>query len=167
MTDPLPAAPTSPSVVCSGGTYVRDAVGVWRYAWRDPVPGAQDLTVADVLQVWGDPLEVMEEFGREVSAEVREMLGAARNGTLRAVEPGATSGLLRRLGAVVCGLQAPELIGHAMLDANQLARRLRVTRDTIDTYRTRGSLPPPTMVRGRTPLWSAPVVRRWVVDRGR
>ena len=33
------------------GTYHRDDTGVWRYAWNEPVPGARDLTLADLLPI--------------------------------------------------------------------------------------------------------------------
>lgn len=153
-------------VTCCGGAYVRDHGGVWRYAWGAPVPGARDLIVAEVISLWGDPLEVMRELGRTVDDDVRSFLEAARAGVL-SCDRTLRDDLLRWLGGYVCGPQAPELLGHALLDGTQLARRLQVTRATIDSYRTRGRLPPPQVVRGRTPLWSAPIVRRWVIERGR
>ena len=35
------------------GTYHRDDAGIWRYAWNEPVPGARDLTVADLVPPGG------------------------------------------------------------------------------------------------------------------
>lgn len=155
---------------CCRGTYHRDASSVWRYAWGDAVPGATDLTVADVIAIGADPLEVMVELGREVTPQLAAVLSAARRGELTVPRDGEGNPrveLIRRLGAFVCGMQAPELLGPALLDASQLARRLGVTRETIDSYRSRDRLPPPQVVRGRTPLWSAPVIRRWQSERVR
>lgn len=153
----------SSTVTCGNGAYLREADGVWRYAWGDPVPAARDLTVAEILAVGADPLEVMAELCREVDDDLAHGLRAAR----RAAANGNGDAAHRHLGAVVCGLQAPELLGPVLLDASQVAGRLQVTRATVDSYRARGRMPAPQLVRGRTPLWAAPVIRRFAHDRSR
>ncbi|MTV24748.1 MarR family transcriptional regulator [Nitriliruptoraceae bacterium ZYF776] len=52
-----------------------------------------------------------------------------------------------------------------MLDTGQIAGMLEVTRDTVDSYRSRGAMVAPQLYRSRTPLWAAPVVRHWIAGR--
>lgn len=153
------------SIVCGGGAYVRDGDGAWRYSWGEPVPDACDLTVAQAVAVGADPVGVADQLRLALPDEVREVLAVLRRGAVRGGDRSTVEALRRRVGMLVCGLQAPELLAHALLDASQLAERLGVERETIDSYRTRGRLPEPTMVRGRTPLWSGPVIRRWQEQR--
>lgn len=40
-----------------------------------------------------------------------------------------------------------------------------VSKATIDSYRHRGSLPTPQVVRGRTPLWARPIISHWLATR--
>jgi predicted DNA-binding transcriptional regulator AlpA len=40
-----------------------------------------------------------------------------------------------------------------------------LTLDTFDSYRSRGTLPGPDQMVGRTPLWDAATIGRWLADR--
>jgi excisionase family DNA binding protein len=51
------------------------------------------------------------------------------------------------------------------LTTEQLAARLGVKRQTVHKYRARGDIPPPDQYAGRTPLWSATKVEKWVEQR--
>jgi hypothetical protein len=62
-------------LTCCNDTYTRTVDGTWRYPWGDPVPGATDLTLADVfsLQHAGiDPAELsMRPLSEQELAWVR------------------------------------------------------------------------------------------------
>ena len=140
------------------GTYVRDPEGVWRYSWGDPVPGAVDLTLADLLAIdhpAGDPSRpVTREELEWLRDENHENVLVRRNG-----RSAPTSGDL------IVGMSAPELQVHTMLTVGDIAQLAEVSKATIDSYRYRGYLPAPQTIRGRTPLWSRPVVQRWLQTR--
>lgn len=117
-------------LTASYDTYVRDEEGVWRYQWGEPVPGATDLTSADLA-------------GTDSS------------------EPH----ILNDAGELVVGIHAPELNVHAMMTVADLAREAGVSKATIDSYRSRGYVPHPQAVMGRTPLWARPIIMRWLAMR--
>jgi hypothetical protein len=144
-------------------TYVRDEGGVWRYPWGTPVPGATDLSVADLLQL--DPFAPLDADGfRQLTAEERAWL------TGRCADVDHV--LVRRRGQqppdagdVILGMAAPELHPLALMTVSDVARAAGVSKATIDSYRHRGSLPAPQVVRGRTPLWARPIVSHWLATR--
>jgi hypothetical protein len=122
---------------CGSGMYVRDAVGVWRYAWGEPVPGA-----ADVL-AHGRPA---------ASPSIEPEAGGPRwlrEGWLPLdLSPG--EGVRRDL----VGMRAPETACSRML-----------TREELDVLSplTAGALPPPQAVLpSGEALWAWPVVRGWL-----
>jgi hypothetical protein len=151
-------------LTCCGGTYRRDGDGVWRYPWDDPVPGAVDLTLGDVLALQID--------GADDGALPIRALTPAERAWLRG-EPGVDGVLVRRpcdgrvpgVSDLVVGMLAPELHVLTMLTVADIGGLAGVSKATIDSYRYRGSLPPPQATRGRTPLWARPIVRRWLQTR--
>ena len=149
---------------CSG-TYFRDPDGVWRYSWGDKVPGAVDLTLADLLAIdqrADDPSSPVPM--RPVSKEELEWLtGQSEN--LENVLVRRNGRRAPTCGDLIVGMSAPELQVLTMLTVSDIAELANVSKATIDSYRYRGYLPAPQAVRGRTPLWSRPVVQRWLQTR--
>jgi hypothetical protein len=141
-------------------TYERDEFGVWRYAWGDPVPGARDLTLADLLAIHTSDSAATRELGR---AELEWLAGEREDvGEVLIQQRGDRS---PTTGDLVVGMSAPELHVQLMLTVADVAELAHVSKATIDSYRSRGTLPPPQVQRGRTPLWSRPIVARWLVTR--
>jgi hypothetical protein len=149
--------------VCNG-TYVRGAGG-WRYAWGPPVPGAVDLTLADLLTIGADVAgaEAIGAFRPLTETERRWLAGDAAAG--REVLVDRRGGRQPSTGDLVAGMLAPELHVLAMLTLGDVAETARVSKATIDSYRHRGQLPPPQLVIGRTPLWARPVIAHWLAER--
>jgi hypothetical protein len=143
---------------CCNSTYVRDAAGVWRYSWGDPVPGGRDLTLSEALVLTGAEPNGHPE-GRPTEDELTRALAICGvEEPLVVARPGGGQDL-------VVGMAAPELHVLAMLTVVDISELAGVSKATIDSYRYRGYLPEPQVVKGRTPLWSRPVVRRWVSTR--
>lgn len=141
-------------------TYERDEFGVWRYRWGDAVPGARDLTLADLLAIHTSDAAATRELGR---AEL-EWLAGERDDVGEVLlqqhgDRGPTTGDL------VVGMAAPELHVQLMLTVADVAELARVSKATVDSYRSRGTLPEPQVQRGRTPLWSRPIIARWLATR--
>jgi hypothetical protein len=143
-------------------TYRRDVDGVWRYPWGDRVPGATDLTLADMLGLrigTDDPMEPRPL----TEAEFRWATGRAASSegvivrTPRNRRPDARD--------IVVGMFAPELHVAVMFTVQQIAAAAEVSKATIDSYRYRGYLPAPQTVMGRTPLWARPIINRWLETR--
>jgi predicted DNA-binding transcriptional regulator AlpA len=155
---------TTDVLTCCNDTYRRSPGGTWRYPWGEPVPGAVDLTLGDVLALeLGDGVE--ELAVRPLTAAERAWL-RGETADLDAVyvrEPPPGHG--RGVGDLVIGMLAPELHVLAMLTVGDVARLAGVSKATIDRYRSRGALPPPQAIRGRTPLWARPIVARWLSTR--
>jgi hypothetical protein len=125
---------------CGAGMYVRDPVGVWRYAWGEPVPGAADVTASH-------PHTARESGG--AGADVPRWL---REGWL----PLDLSG-----GAGV----RPDLVG---MRAPETAWSRMLTREELDVLAplTAGALPPPQAVLpSGEALWVWAVVRGWLALR--
>jgi hypothetical protein len=154
-----------PRLTCCNDTYERADDGTWRYPWGARVPGASDLTLADVYalqHVGGRP----EDLGMRplTNAELAWLRGETAE--LEAVlvrEPpaGQTAGV----GDLVIGMLAPELHVLTMLTVADVSRLAGVSKATVDSYRYRGELPAPQATRGRTPLWARPIVHRWLRNR--
>ncbi|MFP4148700.1 MAG: helix-turn-helix transcriptional regulator [Nitriliruptoraceae bacterium] len=146
------------------GTYVR-IDGSWRYSWGETVPGAADLTLGDLISIDGEVqcAATARRFRDLTDGEERWLAGDAS---------AADQVLLRRrpgyrphTGDLIIGLMAPELHPLAMLTVGEIAEATGVSKATIDSYRYRGYLPEPQTVRGRTPLWTRPVIRHWLGSR--
>ena len=141
------------------GVYQRTPEGQWLYPWGDPVPGARDLTVGDVLQ-----LGLIEPDGDDGADD---LVGRLREDTMvdHAVdELSGTADGAEPTDRVV-GMEAPELHVRAMVTISDIAEMVGVAPDTIAAYRYRGYLPEPQAVIGRTPVWSRPVIRHWLQTR--
>jgi hypothetical protein len=146
-------------------TYVRGRDEVWRYPWGDPVPGASDLTLSELmaldpassateLMAWYRPLNESEQAwlaGRPVDVD---QLLVRRRGSRPL-----------HAGDLLAGIQAPELSVLAMMTVNDIAEQAGVSKATVDSYRYRGDLPTPQVTCGRTPLWARPIVNRWLASR--
>lgn len=141
-------------------TYERDEFGTWRYRWGDPVPGARDLTLADLLAIHTSDAAATRELGR---AELEWLAGERDDiGEVLVCQHGDRT---PTTGDLVVGMAAPELHVQLMLTVADVADLAHVSKATIDSYRSRGSLPEPQVQRGRTPLWSRPVIKRWLENR--
>ena len=136
------------------GVYQRTADGQWLYPWGDPVPGATDLTVGDVLRL--GLVEAHEAPSADLGATLDE--DDLVDHDVQAAGDGDDTGR-------VVGMQAPELHVRAMLTISDIAEMVGVAPDTIAAYRYRGYLPEPQAVIGRTPVWSRPVIRHWLQTR--
>ena len=126
--------------ICCCGTYRRDHAGTWRYPWGDPVPGAVDVTLADLIAT---------DAQADVSSSIPFQFRGLGDGHTEGDE------------AVVVGLSAPELQHHLMLSAGEIAVLASEPVATIDRELRLGNLPAPRRLRGE-PLWSRPVVERWL-----
>jgi hypothetical protein len=148
---------------CCNDTYTRDAE-LWRYPWGAPVPGASDLALADLMAI--DDIRCVEEISgvRPLSDAERRWLMGDR-GARGEVLMRAGHGHQPTVGDLIVGMMAPELHVLTMLTVGDIAEAAGVSKATIDSYRYRGYLPEPQIVRGRTPLWARPIVRRWLHTR--
>jgi hypothetical protein len=139
------------------GTYVRGDDGIWRYAWGDPVPGASDLTVADLLMIGESSAGPLTDAEHAWASGLKDLSDEVL------VRP--TNGRRPDARDLVVGMQAPELQMTLMLTVEQIAERAYVTKATIDSYRYRGYLPEPQGIVGRTPLWARPIIAHWLAHR--
>ena len=155
---PSRGRPVTAPFRCCNETYTRDEHGVWRYPWGAPVPGAQDLTLSLARRLGLAELPVDGGAGAEVAR------GAASGSDGPATQQVAVVEVDGEQDMVVAML-APELNAELMLTVADIAEAAGVTKATIDSYRYRGYLPEPQVVRARTPLWSRPVITHWLQQR--
>lgn len=141
------------------GVYRRTRDGRWLYPWGEPVPGATDLTVGDLLRLG-------LAKGRNGTA-VQDLPDHLRTDPLvdHDAESLAASEDAGALADRVVGLSAPELHVRAMVTISDIAEMVDVAPDTIAAYRYRGYLPDPQAIIGRTPVWSRPVIQHWLETR--
>ena len=142
-------------------SYRLDSSSKWRYvADGDCVPGARTLTLEGLWK----PRQVNPDsvaFPVEVVRGWPEFRWATS-----IVTPYGAREVLVDVGEwelhrdVVAGLIAPELTVAAMVGVNQLASLFHVHPKTVTSYVSRGYLPAATFNRGRSPLWSIPVLTR-------
>jgi predicted DNA-binding transcriptional regulator AlpA len=64
-------------------------------------------------------------------------------------------------------MAAPELHPHHLIGIDDVAARLDVTRATVRSYLARGQMPAPVVRIGGSPVWSGPLIDRWVATRRR
>lgn len=140
---------------CCYGVYERLADGRWVYPWGEEVPGAQDITVRDVLA-----LGLVDGASNAGGGTPPQRARADR-----LAGEGAIDGAGAPPEEQVVGMWAPELHVRAMVTVADIAEMLGVARDTVAAYRYRGYLPEPQAVVGRTPVWSRPIVRHWMESR--
>ena len=150
---------------CCNGTYLRDRDAVWRYPWGDPVPGAVDLTLADLMAI-DETVGSTEGLGglRELNAAERRWL-TGESTSIEQVLVRRRGNQRPNVGDLIVGMLAPELHALTMMTVSDIAEAAGVSKATIDSYRYRGYLPEPQATRGRTPLWSRPIVRHWLSTR--
>ncbi len=146
------------------GTYTRRVDG-WYYPWGEQVPGATDLTLADLMSIDGDVecAEGLHAFRPLTAAERRWLSGDAA--AIDQVMVRHRNGRRPNAGDLIIGMQAPELHALTMMTVSDIAHAAGVSKATIDSYRYRGYLLEPQVVRGRTPLWARPVIARWLATR--
>jgi hypothetical protein len=154
----------SDTLQCCNGTYVRRTDG-WYYAWGEPVPNATDLTLADLMLVDDhvDCADSVHSFRPLTDAERRWLSG--EHGAVDQVLLRRRNGHRPNAGDLIVGMLAPELHVELMLTVGDIAELAGVSKATVDSYRYRGYLPEPQTTRGRTPLWSRPVISRWLATR--
>jgi hypothetical protein len=142
-------------------SYRLDSTSKWRYvADGERVPGARTLTVEGLWR----PRQVNPD---SVAFPVEVIRGWQEFGWAKSiVTPYGAREVLVEVGEwelhrdVVAGLTAPELTVAAMVGVNQLASLFHVQPKTVTSYVARGYLPAATFNRGRSPLWSIPVLTR-------
>lgn len=141
-------------------TYHRAADGTWSYSWGEPVPGARDFTIDQALSLQLPGHDGIDPSPHELTAEDVEWA----TGLCGVSEPLMVT---RADGSqqLVVGLTAPELDVVAMLTVADIGDLADVSKATVDSYRYRGYLPGPQIIKGRTPLWARPVVRHWLEHR--
>jgi hypothetical protein len=142
---------------CFYGAYERIGPDEWIYPWGEVVPGARDLSAADIL---GMGLPRTAECGDRAS-----LLRAMTEDPLACHVSGPEGDTEMDALTRVVGMYAPELHACAMLTVADIAQLLEVAPDTIAAYRHRGYLPEPQAVIGRTPVWSRPIIRQWMESR--
>jgi hypothetical protein len=140
------------------GVYERMGRDEWVYPWGEPVPGARDLTVGDVLR-----LGLADDGSDQSRTHLRE--GLKGDTLVDGREPEDLDLTAEDATGEVVGMDAPELHVRAMLTISDIADMVGVEPDTIAAYRYRGYLPEPQAVIGRTPVWSRPVIRHWIQTR--
>ena len=173
--------------------YVRDSRGRWRYSTNGlAVPGACDITLANLYSFACDADVVL--VPTELSTTTDELAWCARVAVgERVVELDGKTVLAlevpvdewERRCHVPLGLAAPELAATMLLSLSEAARLAGVSPRTVAAYVSRrrraeqdatlagrpvppevlASFPPPVVVVGAHPLWSAPVVRSWLSTR--
>ena len=151
---------------CCNGTYVRDMRG-WHYPWGDPVPGATDLTLADMDSASNRALfaEQVCRFRPLTAAEQRWLAdgtSAFDDVFVRPRGPAAPD-----VNDLIVGMMAPELVPGRMMTLGDIADMAGASKAAIDSHRFRGCLPGHQASRGRTPLWSGPIVERWLGEHPR
>lgn len=138
--------------------YIRDLNGVWRYSWKARVPRAVDLTPARLVQA--------RHHHGVVAIPVWALRGPLEPLNERAVLDGEWGYVDKALWSVCrarpLGVIAPELSPEMMFDLQGLAALLGYLPGTVRNMHSKGALPEPQRVLGRTPLWSRPVIEHWM-----
>jgi predicted DNA-binding transcriptional regulator AlpA len=150
---------------CCNGTYSRDVNG-WHYPWGEPVPGASDLILSDMMAL-DTTLETADQVRRfrPLNADERRWLAGEPTVTDHLWLSPRHNGGGPHVGDLIVGMQAPELHILTMLTVGDIAEVAGVSKATIDSYRYRGVLPKPQATSGRTPLWARPIIRHWLATR--
>ena len=160
--------------------YRRDRQGRWRYeATGERVPGARDVTLTSLHGgvPRGAEYKAVAVEAVRTSPELAWCLSIAeRDVVVQTMALGRRGGRVSRVvlvprvewerrSRVPLGLVAPELMPERLLDTERVARLAGVGRQTIATYLARGVMPLPVARVANSPLWSLPVVERWLAER--
>jgi len=174
-----PPEPTGErTAIDGGGAFWRDGAGVWRYAQGgDAVPGAHDLTLGELFD---PPVRVVAGDDGAASAERLVPRSWARRSAghpLTWVYDFATLGGREDIAvpevtwaeraSTVVAMAAPELHPHNLQGIDAVAGLLGVTPSTVRSYLARDQMPEPIARLGRAPVWSRPVIERWLPSRRR
>ncbi len=161
-----------------GVAYWRDAGGVWRYRDSDdPVPGARDVRLEELFDPPEDVVPDAEGRARPVRLVPRAWARRAPGHPLTWVYDHATLGGREPIAVPaaawdarateVVAMAAPELHPHNLQGIDAVAELLGVTPSTVRAYLARGQMPEPLVRVGGSPLWSRPVIERWLPTRRR
>lgn len=177
--DPPEAVPGAERTATDGGgAYWRDGRGVWRYGdSRDAVPGALDLRLGELF----DPPAgtVTDDRGDQHPVRLVPRAWARRTAghPLTWVYDYATLGGRDDIAVPaaawderadeVVAMAAPELHPHNLQGVDAVADLMGVTPSTVRSYLARDQMPEPLMRVGGSPLWSRPVIERWLPTRRR
>jgi hypothetical protein len=145
-------------------TYTRDPHGIWRYPWGAEVPGARDLTLGVARQLGLTDVAVDGRSLRDGPPSTNGSPSSPEHDVALGPEP-VTVAQSDASPDVVIGMLAPELSAGLMLTVADISAAAGVTKATIDSYRYRGYLPEPQVVRARTPLWARPIIQHWIDGR--
>ncbi|MTV24530.1 hypothetical protein FTX61_03735 [Nitriliruptoraceae bacterium ZYF776] len=167
--DPLARLPRPQPPRRWAGAYERRDDGAWHYAGSlDAVPGARDLSRTEQL---GLPAGADVLVPTQAVAADRFLCDVIV-GVLRLPEQHLRAGSGYLVPAAVwtrldgpVGMHAPELQVHAMLSLRDVSELTGLTESTLRVYRGRGTMVAPQATIARTPLWSRPVVERWMATR--
>jgi len=159
------------SALDGGGAYLRDEEGIWFDARTgEVIPGASDLRLADL---YDPPLDERPDGAVRLVPRAwasrhpdHPLAWAYAYADLGGREPIAVpvGAWDERAGAVVA-MAAPEVHLHHLIGVDDVAARLEVTRATVRSYLARGQMPEPVARIGGSPVWSGPLIDRWVATR--
>lgn len=165
------------------GNYVRGEDALWRYTdGRDLVPGGRDLLLADLF-----PAAEERYDGRKVRRVPRVWLrhrsdhplawvtassaATARDGATAPVIVATddavfvSASVWLRHARQVVGMMAPELHPWALVGLADVATMTGIAEPTLRAYLARRQMPEPVTRVGRAPVWSRPIIERWLAGR--
>ena len=166
------AGPDDAPVFDGGGTYRRDETGTWRYTvGGDVVPGARDLRLGETYR----PEHDLDGDGRRIVP--RHWVG---------LRPGHPLAWVRGYGELgtrepylvpddeweahaddIIGMLAPELHPARLVGVDEVASIAGISEVTVRAYVHRKQMPQPVTRVGGSPVWSRPVIERWLRRRSR
>lgn len=156
-----------------GGAFWRDAAGVWRYRFDDEVvPGAADLTLGELFDPpWaerdGEAVRVVPRAWASRHPD-HPLAWVFEHATLGGREPIAVPAAAWAARAdEVVAMAAPDLHLHNLIGIDGVAAVAAVSEGTVRAYVARGQMPPPIARFGGSPVWSRPLVERWLRERPR
>lgn len=148
--------------------YVRSDDGRWRYAdTGEYVPGGRDMTLARLYRFRADPRHVHvpthltyldPDLAWTRTNASHRLHGRTRIGAVEYLAVDREE--WDRRAREPLGLEAPELQVSRMLSIADISNRLAIRPATTRAYVTRGYLPPATVTKGGSPLWSVPILSR-------
>jgi predicted DNA-binding transcriptional regulator AlpA len=149
------------------GAFERHADG-WRYAISgEPVPGAADVTLAEVH---GFPIvEEHVEVPCSLASAEEHLYWCLRWARLGQTESVSRDGVILvprdawgDHSKDVVGMWAPELEDDRLLTLQEVGRMVKLQPQTVENYIFKGLFPPPMVGSGRKGKWSRPVVEQWM-----
>ena len=150
------------------GAFWRDATGTWRYRLDGvEVPGATDVTLGDLF---APPVELRGDAAvrvvprawasRHPDHPLAWAFEHAELGARDAIE--VPDALWQERAGRVVAMAAPDLHPHNLIGVDGVAAVAGVSEATVRSYLARAQMPPPVHRVGGSPVWSRPVVERWL-----